>query len=93
MDVLEKILAAKMAVDEEIEMHVAGRGTLYTPQLLAQFRHYLDAMEDDVRSGAMSGIGAGHGMGRCIVDWPDSQLGGKILSALHSYEKLLRSRR
>ena len=51
MDVLEKILVAKMAVDEEIEMRAAGHGTLYTPQLLAQFRHYLDAMEDDVRSG------------------------------------------
>ncbi|MFY9655401.1 MAG: hypothetical protein WAK01_02275 [Methylocystis sp.] len=93
MSALEKILAARMAVDEEIKMHAAGNGALYTPSLLANFRRQLDDMEANVRAGAMSGIGDGHGLGRCIIDWPHSQLGDKIFSALISYEKLLASRR
>ncbi len=88
---LHAIRVAKSAVDQELERHRVGSGTVSSPQQLASINEQLDAWEREVVNGAIKPRqDRDRGMGHMISDsWPlSSPLGELVLKAEEAYVTL-----
>jgi hypothetical protein len=89
---METILRiAFIEIDEEIERHRTGQGTVGTPQQLECCKAELASIQAAIRRGVLPPkVARTSGMGRMIVDsWPlDSNLGNILLEVEHEYQRL-----
>jgi len=88
---LHAIRVAKSAVDQELERHRAGAGTVSTPQQLASIKEQLDVWECEIVNGVIKPRQSrDRGMGHMISDsWPlGSPLGELVLKAEEIYVTL-----
>ena len=68
------------AVDDALASHSRGETAPYSPAFLRQVRHELVTMVDDWPSFPFR-------FGRALVDWPPTDLGGRILGVGQTFER------